>query len=198
MRCRVVITSSPARFDAIVIGAGQRGRDDAGRVGGPSGRTLAAAAVHRDRDIRCVHGQSGRGPRVASRDGARRGGVYANLRVQRDDRAAPRTMGTLGPGGQRRAAVRNRGAVSVTSRSAGCRTVAAAGVSPHRRCLARPNGVARAGSFAPRTVGRRAVLARRQPRGAPLLPACAGDVGAVPCRAQCGRRPPIVRVTCSA
>ncbi len=70
--------------------------------------------------------------------------------------------------------------------------------SPHRRCLARPNGVARARSRAARAVGRRAVLARRQPRGAPLLPACAGGVGAVPCRAQCGRRPPIVRVTCSA
>ena len=110
-------------------------------------------------------------------------------------------LGRWGPsvrGRQRRAAVRNRGAVGVTSRSAGCRTVAATAASPHRRCLARPNGAARAGFCAPRTVGRRAVLARRQPRGAPLLPACAGDVGAVPCRAQCGRRPPIVRVTCSA
>jgi hypothetical protein len=50
---------------------------------------------------------------------------------------------------------------------------------------------------ATREVGRRTLLARWKPRGAPLLPTCASRVGAVPRRPQRGRRPPIVRVTCS-
>ena len=54
--------------------------------------------------------------------------------------------GPVGPRHQRRAAVRDRGAVGVTGRSPGCRADAAAAASPHRRRLARPNGVARARS----------------------------------------------------
>jgi hypothetical protein len=147
------------------VAAAGLGGNDARRVRGPSDRAMAAAAVHRHRDIRCVHLQSGRGPGFGTRDGGRRGGVYADFRAQRDARAAP-DGGSLGPGRQRRTAVRDRGAVGVSGRSAGCRAIAATEASPHRRCLARPNGVAGERSCATREVGRRTVLARWKPRGA--------------------------------
>jgi hypothetical protein len=124
--------------------------------------------------------------------------AYPNMDPLANVAGMMRPMGTLGPRRRRRTAIGDGGAVGVTGRSAGCRADAAARASSHRRRLARPNGVAGARTYAARAVGWGTVLARRQPRGTPLLPARAGGVGAIPGRTQCGRRPPIVRVTCSA
>ncbi len=78
---------------------------------------MAAAPVQRDRGIRRVHGKPGRRAGRASREGRRRSGLHADLRTQRDDRPAPRPLGTVGARHHRAAAVRHGGVRGVRCRS---------------------------------------------------------------------------------